>query len=554
MIIIEFKRVLKESIILFLILVGLLTAILTTDNLDAYLAPVFEIFLLLYASFTGWSIFDRELNEGAMEYLLSLPVSRTRLFFIKLIPRALFVFLMLLIYVFLHGRFGFPSLFTISDFSVFYIAFFFVSLSLSLSLKSFIGAFLLTSIISGGLTLINRLLYVSKPDSAVCLQANVPLVIFPVLFFVVFHFFDLKPALSFNLKFSFSAMAALLLIVGITYLFSTGRWCQYFLTQKGYIFRVSCGESQLLKKKDRVDKRFPGCQLPLLEKDTFLYVQERMNKKNEMPVALNKINLETGEREKLMGIPKDWYIIHHSIERTGIIRGENFYVILGNFAEKKYKIVEIGAGKINEIPITYNFNQKTWKSFQDISLVYVLPDPLCFIIAGEEGLYRVHETGDVEKLLNAERLMVWKNRVSVFNKSGMTLFEISGGGELNTIFQKKGSMRKLRRRFGSIFSRKALVRDHEQGKYFIFCLEDLTFREIAMPYSPYFYLERGGRFYIVWAREDEISVGEIEDGELVMKREWVTSIKPMDGLRIIRVFSSGVIIQNRKEYEVYLFE
>ncbi|NIM16754.1 MAG: hypothetical protein GTO45_32595 [Candidatus Aminicenantes bacterium] len=554
MIIIEFKRVLKESIILFLVLVGLLIAILTTDNLDAYLAPVFEIFLLLYASFTGWSIFDKELNEGAMEYLLSLPVSRTRLFFIKLMPRALFVFLMLLIYVFLHSQFRFPSLFIIFDFSVFYIAFFFVSLSLSLSLKSFIGAFLLTSIISGGLTLINRLLYLSKSDSSVCLQANVPLVIFPVLFFVVFQFFDLKPAISFNLKFSLPAIGALLLIVGITYFFTTGRWCQYFLTQKGHIFRVSCGESQLMKEKDRVSKRFPGCQLPLLEKDTFLYVQERKSNKDEFPIALNKINLETGETEKLMEIPKDWYIMHHSIEKTGIIQGENFYVLLGNFAEKKYKIVEIGEGKINEIPIKYNFNKKTKKSLYNISLVYVSPDPLCFIIASDEKLYRVYKTGDVDKLFYAERLMVWKNRVLVFNETGMTLFEISGEGELNPVFQKKGSMRKLRRRFGSIFSRKALVRDHEQGKYFIFCLEDLTFKEIPMPYSPYFYLERGSRFYIVWAREDEISVGEIKDGKLVMKKEWVTSIKPTDGLRIIRVFSSGVTIQNRKEVETYLFE
>jgi hypothetical protein len=160
----------------------------------------------------------------------------------------------------------------------------------------------------------------------------------------------------------------------------------------------------------------------------------------------------------------------------------------------------------------------------------------------------------VDKLFYAERLMVWKNRVLVFNETGMTLFEISGEGELNPIFQKKGRMRKLRRRLGSIFSRKALVRDHEQGKYFIFCLEGLTLEEIPLPYSPYFYLERGSRFYIVWAREDEISVGEIKDGELVMKKEWVISIKPTNGLRIIRVFSSGVTIQNRKEVETYLFE
>lgn len=554
MIIIEFKRVLKESIILFLILVGLLIAILTTDNLDAYLAPVFEIFLLLYASFTGWSIFDKERYEGAMEYLLSLPVSRTRLFFIKLMPRVLFVFLMLVIYVFLHSQFKFPSLLTISNFSVFYIAFFFVSLSLSLSLKSFIGAFLLTSIISGGLTLINRLLDMSKSDSSVYLQANVPLIIFPVLFFVVFHFFDLKPAFSFNLKFSLPTIGALILIVGITYFFTSVKWDGYFLTEKGDILKASHKQSQLIKGKKSASKRFAGYQFPLLEKEPFLFTREIKRKRHGFSTALNKLNLESGEKEMLIEFPKDWYIMIASFERTGIIQGENLYIVLGNFAEKKYKIVEIGEGKINEIPIKYNFNKKTWKSFHNISLVYVSLDPSYFIITSDEKLYRVYKTGDVEKLFNAERLMVWKNRVLVFNETGMTLFEISGVGELNPVFQKKGSMRKLRRRFGSIFSRKALVRDHEQGKYFIFCLEALTLEEIPMPYSPYFYLERGSRFYIVWAREDEISVGEIKDGELVMKKEWVTSIKPTNGLRIIRVFSSGVTIQNRKEVETYLFE
>jgi hypothetical protein len=553
MITIEFKRVLKESVILFLILVGLFIGIITTEN-DAYLAPVFEIFLLLYASFTGWSMFDKERNEGAMEYLLSLPVSRTRLFFIKFLPRLLFIGLMLLVYIFLHHRFEFPSLLSTPDFSIFYIAFFLISLSLSLSLKSFIGAFLLTSILSGGLTFVNQLLGVSKLDSSVYLQSNVPLVIFPLLFFVVFQSYDIKPALSFNLKFSLPAVAAFILIVGITYIASGIKWCQYFLTENGYIFRISCAQSQLMTKKDKLIKQFAGCQFPLLEKENFLYVQERKSNKEEFPIALNKINLVTGEREKLIDIPGGWYVIHHSIERTGIIRGENFYILLGNFQEKKYKIVEIKQGKVNEIPIRKNIKKEAGDFWQNTSLVYVSPDSLYFIITSDGMLYRVHKTGDVEELFDAERLMAWKNRVLVFNETEMVLYEISGAGELNPIYQKKGKIRKVRRRFGSDFSRKVLIRDQGRGKYFIFCLEDFTLEEVPMPYSPYFYLERGSRFYIVWAREDEISVGEIKNGKLIMKKEWVTTIQPTRMIRIIRVFSSGVIIFNKKEFETYGFE
>ena len=78
MVLIELKKVLKDGIIIVIILMLLILALLLTDK-DVYLAPALEIFLVLYASFTGWSMFERERQEGAMEYLLSLPVSRIKL-------------------------------------------------------------------------------------------------------------------------------------------------------------------------------------------------------------------------------------------------------------------------------------------------------------------------------------------------------------------------------------------------------------------------------------------------------------------------------------------
>ena len=52
MIRIEMKRVLKEGLIILLIIAALFIAILKTDK-DAYIAPAIELFLLLYASFSG---------------------------------------------------------------------------------------------------------------------------------------------------------------------------------------------------------------------------------------------------------------------------------------------------------------------------------------------------------------------------------------------------------------------------------------------------------------------------------------------------------------------
>jgi len=548
---IEFKRVIKESIIIVLVLVGLLVAILTTEQ-DVYLAPVFEIFLLLYASFTGWSVFDKERNEGAMEYLLSLPVSRVRLLLIKLLPRLVSVGLMLVFYMVLHYRFEFPSQLTIPDFTIFYIAFFLVSLSLSLSIKSFIGAFFLTSLLSGGLTLLNQLLAFGKSDSAIYLQANIPLLFFPVLFFIMFHFFDVKPAIRFNIKFAGLGIGFCILIIGITYFSAGTLWCSYFLTGSGEIFRYSPGESQLIDKEQKILHRFPGHLEPLYQKGSSLYVQK--SKGHTYPESIDILNLETGTSELLYPLAKGWQVMSDSTGGTGIIKGENYYVLLGNLEEKSYQVVEIAKGKSREIPVKGNFKfNEEKKSWYDVSLVYVLTDPLRFIIIQDETLYRFDETGNVRELFKADALACWKNRLLVFAENSMTVYQVSGKGDLEAIFTKKSNIKKVRRRFGSIDSRKVLVRDLKQGKYFIFSLEGLSFEEIPMPYHPYFYLEKGDRFIIVWASGDEISVGEIKDGRLVMKKEWVTPI-PVRVIRIIRVYHPGVVIYNPKEYETFWFD
>ncbi len=74
----ETKRIFKDGAIIFMVLAAIFTGIAASDQ-DVYLAPALEIFLLLYASFTGWSMFERERQENAGEYMLSLPLSRSSL-------------------------------------------------------------------------------------------------------------------------------------------------------------------------------------------------------------------------------------------------------------------------------------------------------------------------------------------------------------------------------------------------------------------------------------------------------------------------------------------
>ena len=59
------------------------------------------------------------------------------------------------------------------------------------------------------------------------------------------------------------------------------------------------------------------------------------------------LNLEACESQLLYQLAKGWAVMFDSVERTGIIKGENYYVLLGNYDEKSYKVVEISREKSN---------------------------------------------------------------------------------------------------------------------------------------------------------------------------------------------------------------
>ena len=214
MILTELKRILKEGIIIILILAALPVYILTSGKDPYFASIIFLLFLLIYASFTGWSMFDRERQEGAEEYLFSMPVSRARLFFLKFLPRLLIVLFVLGCFHLINTLFDFPSYYPVAEFSIFYISFFLISLSFSISIKNFIGALFMTAFMSIGLTYTIETLGKGVGDFSAVLIANLALLVFPITFFIVFQTLDLKPVKNFNLKFVPPLLIVITLVVG----------------------------------------------------------------------------------------------------------------------------------------------------------------------------------------------------------------------------------------------------------------------------------------------------------------------------------------------------
>ena len=200
MIAIELKRVLKDSALILAVLVILLAAIAAGDH-DAYLAPALEVFLLLQASFLGWSLFERERQENAGEYLLTLPVSRLGLLARKILPRLACAAVLLLAYLALYRLMDLPAFLAPLPFAVLYGAFFFVSAALALSLRNFLSSFFLACLLLFGQALLILAADNARHLSGAILQAGSTSAAFPLLFAVLFSGYDIRPVSHFNRRF-----------------------------------------------------------------------------------------------------------------------------------------------------------------------------------------------------------------------------------------------------------------------------------------------------------------------------------------------------------------
>ncbi|MDQ1353015.1 MAG: hypothetical protein QG657_3321, partial [Acidobacteriota bacterium] len=439
----ELKRILKEGILIVLILVALVVYILTT-NKDPYFPSIaLMIFLLIYASFAGWSMFDRERREEAEEYLLSMPVSRARLFFLKFAPRLLCVLLLLGSILLLNHFTNFPLYFPMFDFSIIYLSFFLVSLSFSLNLKSFVSVFFLTTFLSVGLSWFIKIMDSRISESSAILNANLVLLVFPIVFFIVFRTFDIKPMRTFNLKFIPPVVLCLGLAAGYFWLSASSlQWHGYYLTGSGDIIRYSCKQSQYIR--DNETTNFQECLIPLMETNGSLYLQERKVENECFLKSLVSLDLQKGTLRPLLEVEKDWFVGDGFIGKNGVLKDGNYYNILRNTKKKQYKVLIIpGDGSGNrQIPIYGNFYDEPIDQ-----LFHAAGNPLQFFVKTKSYVFRVFESGEAQELFPVpDAMAVWQNRLLVCNENGMTLYDIQD--QLKPIFQKKGDIRKIVRKFG----------------------------------------------------------------------------------------------------------
>ncbi|MCP5105248.1 MAG: ABC transporter permease [bacterium] len=552
MLLTELKKIAKEGIVIVLILAALTIYILTSGK-DPYIPTIILMLsLLIYASYTGWSMFERERQEGAEEYLLSMPVSRARLFFLKFMPRLFCTLLMLGFFLLAQNYLNIPVYFAPMEFSIIYISFFLISLSLSLSVKNFIGAFFLTAFLSVGLSLLLKAVDPDIADFSVILTVNLTLLVFPIAFFIVFQTYDIKPLKSFNLKFITPMVVVIALLIGIAWLRSSTPWSHYYLTQTGDILRYSCpGQKSQLLRAGKVTA-FKGCVLPLGEENGSVYMQMRKRDEICRLLRLVKLDLQTGTTHPFKEVQEGWNMGGGFLGKSGVFKDGNYYNIMKNKEEKQFKVLIVSGDtktKIKEIPVYGNFHEESIRQ-----LFHVADNPVQFFVHTKSRVYRVFASGEAEELFAVpEAMSVWKNRLLVFQRSGMTLYDISA--QLKPIFQKKGKIRKILRKYGSRTSPRVMFR--EDKSYYIFGMEDQRIEPVEFKYKPYYYNFFGENFenlHLLWVRGDLMVYGRMVNGEIKKKKKWVIKLDDSHGRRKILPFPWGVVAYNSKEYERYLFD
>jgi ABC-type transport system involved in multi-copper enzyme maturation permease subunit len=101
---IEFKETAKQAVFImaFFVIVPMLYLVdqevyRTGFTFLEYMSSGFDLFILITAVYLGYNMFKAEDEDGATEYLLSLPIDRWKLFRYKVIPRIAVMTLLLVI-------------------------------------------------------------------------------------------------------------------------------------------------------------------------------------------------------------------------------------------------------------------------------------------------------------------------------------------------------------------------------------------------------------------------------------------------------------------------
>jgi ABC-type transport system involved in multi-copper enzyme maturation permease subunit len=258
----EFNEVLKQSLYLIVLVIGLPVFVAILSLLFGWSVTYDEVFfmtyqggLIIFGLITGVTLFASERKQRGVEYLLTLPVSRLRLLAIKIFPRLAVLLVLSLLYVlckfFIGGPFSEVPLFYL-----FYAVFmlFIISVSISASHENFVLLAIGTLFVFTAHSLLISLVFpraimeifpsflLLREGSVLVLGILGLLIPFLTSFIVSFRKFDVHPLKRFNKKYLkvFTPLVVIGLLLSLVFL--------YGISESGYTVYYLTGNHKLLEE------------------------------------------------------------------------------------------------------------------------------------------------------------------------------------------------------------------------------------------------------------------------------------------------------------------
>ncbi|MCP4216887.1 MAG: hypothetical protein GY765_19710 [bacterium] len=345
-----------------------------------------------------------------------------------------------------------------------------------------------------------------------------------------------------------SIIVAIICCLGFNACSQGGRtgWGSHYISANGTIIRYSCKKTELIK--DNTTTVVEGCAIPLREGNDFIYMQIRgLDDGKCMLRKLVKYHLPTHKQHPLIEIAENFYLSHGSIGKNGFLKNNTYYNILRNTTDNQYKVIIAEPGKTaKQIPIYGYFNNEPIDE-----LFHITHSPRQFLVATKGFYFRVPESGDaVELPIKGIILGGWKNRVFVFQKRRLLLYDINE--KVEVVFQQDGGFRQIKRKYADVNLSKVLCRKGRQ--YYLTDMEQGTWRPVNIESIPYYYevAQDGESLHLLWVRGKRITYGRLENDTAVEIKNWETKITTDQG-RAIAVFNRRVLVYGNDTYEQFAF-
>ncbi|MEW6367186.1 MAG: hypothetical protein AB1714_21355 [Acidobacteriota bacterium] len=541
MVALELKRLLQEGAVLLLVLASITAGIVFT-RYDDYLAPALEIFLLLYASFCGWSLLDRERRDGALEFMLALPASRVRLLGLKVLPRILCLALVYCLYAVLYSLLEPPSLLPLSSLALLILAFFVASLSLSVSFRSFFAALCVTVFLSGGFTALMKWLDPMLDYGRLMERSSLPLFVLGPLFVFAFRRLDVRPLSHFNRTFLPLAGVLAALSAFALYAAHPYRWRCHFILDDGAIVRITCDTCRATEWiSGAEERRYAGCIHPLRQHAGITYVSVRRNGLGGMEESLARLDFATGAMRELYALPTGWELFSGRPLEAGAVCGPAFYLLAAQKASNEYLVLQVGPDQVRPLRITLPAGT-TGHPY----LFHAVHDPLRFVVEIAGSIWIAAPGAEPLRLGAADSWAAHGSRLLLCTQEALRLYDLTA--EPVTVLEIGGRARRLGVTWSPAVQRRVLVCVDESIS--VLDLQTGAMEAAVGPLKPLCVFDMGDAMRLIDApRPGEMIVRRLAGGRITEEHTFRWNPE----LRVFRIYERGIIVFDDSRYEVYRF-